>query len=144
MFGKKNKPPKKTAKKNSLNVGKVYRGKTKYIDKETKEERDYAVMRETPRGVTVAKVKSIKKFDENGKNADRALTEINHERYGLPKRSGIDFQLFDTNRMSGKPLRIDDKKVFPEGKERYVLSGRDTDRALHHTRVRKRKPKKKR
>ena len=32
-------------------VGKVYRGKTKYIDKETKEERNYVVVRENKRGV---------------------------------------------------------------------------------------------
>ena len=132
------------AKKNSGKVGKVYRGKTKYIDKEPKDERNYVVIREDPRGVSVAKLKSVKKFDENGKNADKALVEINHERYGLPNRTGVDFQRFDTNRMSGKPLRVEDKKVFPEGKERFTLSNNDTDRVLHHTGVKKRRPKKKR
>ena len=125
-------------------VGKVYRGKTKYIDKEPKDERNYVVIREDMRGVSVAKLKSIKKFEENGKNADKALVEINHERYGLPNRTGVDFQRFDTNRMSGKPLRIEDKKVFPEGKERFILSNNDTDRVLHHTGIKKRRPKKKR
>lgn len=132
------------AKKNNGKVGKVYRGKTKYIDKEPKDERNYVVIREDPRGVSVAKLKSVKKFDENGKNADKALVEINHERYGLPNRTGVDFQRFDTNRMSGKPLRVEDKKVFPEGKERFTLSNNDTDRVLHHTGVKKRRPKKKR
>ena len=132
------------AKKNNGKVGKVYRGKTKYIDKEPKDERNYVVIREDPRGVSVAKLKSVKKFDENGKNADKALVEINHERYGLPNRTGVDFQRFDTNRMSGKPLRVEDKKIFPEGKERFTLSNNDTDRVLHHTGVRKRRPKKKR
>lgn len=143
--GKTNKPQKQSVGNSKSNVGKVYRGKTKYIDTETKEERDYAVIRESPRGVSVAKVKSIKRFDENGKNADRALVEINYERYGLPKRTGIDFQVFSQNRMSGKPLRIDDKKVFPEEKERYTLSNRDRDKALYHTGTKKRnKGKKKR
>ena len=132
------------AKKNDGKVGKVYRGKTKYIDKEPKDERNYVVIREDPRGVSVAKLKSVKKFDENGKNADKALVEINHERYGLPNRTGVDFQRFDTNRMSGKPLRVEDKKIFPEGKERFTLSNNDTDRVLHHTGVKKRRPKKKR
>lgn len=132
------------AKKNNGKVGKVYRGKTKYIDKEPKDERNYVVIREDPRGVSVAKLKSVKKFDENGKNADKALVEINHERYGLPNRTGVDFQRFDTNRMSGKPLRVEDKKIFPEGKERFTLSNNDTDRVLHHTGVKKRRPKKKR
>ena len=132
------------AKKNNGKVGKVYRGKTKYIDKEPKDERNYVVIREDPRGVSVAKLKSVKKFDENGKNADKALVEIKHERYGLPNRTGVDFQRFDTNRMSGKPLRVEDKKIFPEGKERFTLSNNDTDRVLHHTGVKKRRPKKKR
>ena len=132
------------AKKNNGKVGKVYRGKTKYIDKEPKDERNYVVIREDPRGVSVAKLKSVKKFDENGKNADKAVVEINHERYGLPNRTGVDFQRFDTNRMSGKPLRVEDKKIFPEGKERFTLSNNDTDRVLHHTGVKKRRPKKKR
>ncbi len=130
-------------KERSSNVGKVFRGRTKYIDKEPKLERDYAVVRETERGVTVTKLKSIKKFDENGKNADGALVEINHERYGLPNRTGVDFQKFDTNRMSGKPLQLEDKDVFPENKERFTLSHKDRDKAVYHAGVKKHsKPKK--
>lgn len=124
-------------------VGKVYRGETKYIDREPKKQRDYVVVRDTSRGVTVAKVKTIKQLDENGRNADPALVEINHERYGLPNRTGVDFQRFDTNRMSGKPLDLKDKEVFPEDKERFTLSNRDRDKAVYHTGVKKRnKPKK--
>lgn len=119
------------------NVGKVYRGKTKYIDPETKVERNYVVVRESPRGVSVAKLKSVKKFDDNGKNADPALVEINHERYGLPKRTGVDFQVFSQNRMSKQPLRVQDKKVFPEQQPRFELSNRDTDKVLVHTRTKK-------
>lgn len=125
------------------NVGKVYRGETKYIDKENKKQRDYVVVREKDKKVTVAKLKTIKKFDENGKNADPALVEINSERYGLPNRTGVDFQRFDKNRMSGKPLELSDKNVFPEEQERYTLSNRDCDRALFHTGIRKRRKKKK-
>ena len=89
VFG--NKP-----KKEHGNVGKVYRGRTKYIDPETKHERNYVVVRDKNNYVSVAKLKSIKKFDENGKNADRALVEINATRYGLQKRTGVDFQVFDS------------------------------------------------
>ena len=126
-------------KKTSTNVGKVYRGRTKYIDPETKLERDYVVVRDNGRNVTVSKLKSIKKFDENGKNADPALVEINHERYGLPKRTGVDYQRFDKNRMSGKRLTLEDKQVFPEEKERFTLSNKDRDKATFHTGARKRK-----
>ena len=84
-------------------------------------------------------MKSIKKFDENGRNADRALVEINHERYGLPNRTGVDFQRFNKNRMSGRALKLSDRDVFPEESERFVLSNRDRDKALYHTGTKKRK-----
>lgn len=126
------------------NVGKVYRGETKYIDKEPKKQRDYVVVRVSERGVSVAKLKSIKKFDDTGKNADPALVEINHARYGLPNRTGVDFQRFDSNRMSGKPLRLDDKSVFPGDNERFKLSNRDTEKILLHTGVKKPNRRKKR
>lgn len=132
VFG--NKP-----KKEHGNVGKVYRGRTKYIDPETKHERNYVVVRDKNNYVSVAKLKSIKKFDENGKNADRALVEINATRYSLQKRTGVDFQVFNKNRMSGKPLTLSDKKVFPEDKERFILSNRDRDKALYHVKVKTRK-----
>ncbi len=125
------------------NVGKVYRGRTKYIDVETKPERDYVVVIDDGERVKVAKLKSIKIFDENGKNADKALVEINSERYGLKVRTGVDYQKFDKNRMSKQRLRLSDKRVFPEQKERFTLSKRDTDKALYHTGAKKRRNKKK-
>lgn len=120
-------------KKKESKVGKVYRGKTKYIDKETKPERNYVVVIDDGKRVSVAKLKSIKIFDENGKNADKALVEINATRYGLEKRTGVDFQRFSKNRMSSKPLRVDDKDVFPEGKERFELGSKDKHNVLVHT-----------
>lgn len=134
---------KKPNKSSGKNVGKVYRGKTKYIDKETKPERNYVVVMDDGKKVTVAKLKSIKIFDENGRNADKALVEINATRYGLEKRTGVDFQRFDKNRMSGGPLSLQDRKVFPEQKERFTLSNRDRDKALFQTGVRKRQAKRK-
>lgn len=125
------------------NVGKVYRGRTKYIDVETKPERDYVVVIDDGERVKVAKLKSIKIFDENGKNADKALVEINSERYGLKVRTGVDYQKFDKNRMSKQRLRLSDKRVFPEQKERFTLSKRDTDKALYHTGAKNRRNKKK-
>ena len=75
----------------------------------------------------------VVEFDENGKNADRALVEINATRYGLQKRTGVDFQVFNKNRMSGKPLTLSDKKVFPEEKERFKLGSHDLARTVRHT-----------
>ena len=126
-----------TVPKQKNNVGKVYRGRTKYIDKETKAERNYVVVVDDGKRVSVAKLKSIKIFDENNRNADKALVEINATRYGLEKRTGVDFQRFSKNRMSGKPLRVDDKEVFPEDKERFKLGSHDLARTLRHTKVKK-------
>ena len=123
MFG--DKPKRKS------NVGNVYRGRTKYIDPENKHERNYVVVRDNGKHVSVSKLKSIKRDN------DLALFEINHEKYGLKKRTGIDFEVFSKNRMSHKPLSLSDKRVFPEGKERFKLSSHDTHRAIKHTQKRK-------
>lgn len=124
-------------KKKESNVGKVYRGNTKYIDQETKKERNYVVVLDDGKSVSVAKLKSIKIFDENNRNADKALVEINAMRYGLENRTGVDFQRFNKNRMSGKPLKLEDKDVFPEDKERFKLGSHDLSRALRHTKAKK-------
>lgn len=123
--------------KKKNNLGKVFRGRTKYIDKETKQERNYVVVRDTGKSVEVAKLKSIKKFDSAGKNADKALVEINYQRYGLSKRTGVDFQRFSKNRMSKKPLRLSDKNVFPEDKECFTFGSHDLGRAIRHTKQKK-------
>lgn len=116
-------------------VGNVYRGKTKYIDKDTKPERNYVVVFDDGKRVKVSKLKSIKVFDESGKNADKALIEISNEKYGLKMRTGVDFQTFGKNRMSKLPLKIEDKDVFPEEKERFKLNSRDKHKVLVHTKM---------
>ncbi|MBE6644305.1 MAG: hypothetical protein E7612_02860 [Ruminococcaceae bacterium] len=127
----------KIANSSEKRVGNVYRGRTKYIDSENKLERNYVVLKDSSKGIAVAKLKSIKKFDSNGKNADKALQEINHSRYGLPKRTGVDFQKFSKNRMTKKPLKLEDKKVFPEKSARFKLSSHDLSRVLRHTKIKK-------
>ncbi len=126
-------------KSTSSKLGNVYRGNTKYIDKETKKQRNYVVVVDSGTSVSVAKLKSIKIFDANGKNADKALVEINATRYGLEKRTGVDFQQFRKNRLSGKPLKIEDKDVFPEDKERFKLGSHDLSRTLRHTKIKTKK-----
>ena len=71
---KKNKMPSKKTDRKS-NIGKVYRGRTKYIDKDTKPERNYVVVVDEGKRVSVAKLKSIKIFDENGLYDSYSLTK---------------------------------------------------------------------
>lgn len=114
-------------------TGNVYRAKTKYIDLDTKPERNYVIVLDDGEKISVSKLKSIKIFDNNGKNADRALVEINATRYGLDKRTGVDFQVFNKNRMSGKCLKVSDKDIFFTGKEEFKLGSHDLNRTLVHT-----------
>ena len=129
------KPAKRTSEQIESNVGKVYRGRTKYIDKETKQERNYVVVIDDGKSVSVAKLKSIKIFDENNRNADKALVEINATRYGLKRRTGVDFERFSKNRMSKQSLKLSDKRVFPEGKEEFKLNSKDKHNVLVHTKA---------
>ena len=93
-------------------------------------------MRDNGKNISVAKLKSIKKDN------DPALFEIDHKKYGLSKRTGVDYQRFSHNRMSKRPLTISDRKVFPEGKERFKLSSHDTHKAVLHTeKTKKKKPR---
>lgn len=115
------------------NIGKVYRGRAKYIDPETKRERNYVVVRDNGKSVSVAKLTSIKKFDERGRNTDPTIMQINHSRYGLEKPTGVYYRRYSKNRMSDKPLNLSDKRVFPEAKERFKLGSHDLYKVLTHT-----------
>lgn len=115
------------------NIGKVYRGRTKYIDPETKRERNYVVVRDNGKNVSVAKLTSIKKFDERGRNTDPTIMQINHSRYGLEKPTGVYYRRYSKNRMSKKNLKLSDEKVFPEQKERFKLGSHDLHKVLEHT-----------
>jgi hypothetical protein len=131
-------PASSAANTGKKHLGKVYKGKTKYIDPEPKPRRNYVVVKENPRGnVGVAKLKSIKKFDKDNKNADPDLVEINQTQYGLENRTGVDRHIYGRNRMSGKPLKVDEGKVF-ETPEQFELGSHDLHRVLKHTRKKNR------
>lgn len=108
------------------NIGKVFRGKTKYIDLDDKPERNFVVVSDNGKSVGVAKLKGYK-------SEKKGLLKIDHKKYGLNKETGVDYQVFSKNRMSKKKLSLKDKKVFPEGKERFKFSSHDTHKILKHT-----------
>lgn len=60
------------------------------------------------------------------------ISALTHTAWGLSKRTGVDYQTFNKNRMSGKPLTMKDRKVFPEGKEWFSLGSHDLARTLRH------------
>ena len=83
---------------------------------------------------------SFRRGESIKKDNDEALFEIDFKKYGLANRTGVDYQRFDKNRMSKKPLSLEDRKVFPEGQERFKLSSHDTYKAIRHTQ-KKKKPR---
>ena len=121
--------------KKESNVGKVYRGRTKYIDLDDKPTRNYVVVKDNGKNVEVSKLKSIKKFGDNDCNADKALVEINASNYGLDRRTGVDYQRFRKNRMSQQLLKLEDKRVFPNDREEFKLNSKDKHNVLVHTKA---------
>lgn len=129
--------------KKEKNIGKVYLAETKYIDKDTKNIRRYVVVKDNGENVAVSKLKSIKKFDSDNKNSDPYLIEINSSYPGLSKRTGVDEQVFNRNRLTKKKLSISkDNGVF-NNKEEFKLSSHDTHRVLKHVKLRTGKKHKK-
>ena len=120
-------------------VGCVYRAVTQFIDKDTKRTRLYVIVDQRGKKVAVAKLKGIKKFSPEGKNDDKSLVEINFTRYGLTKRTGVDYQVFRVNRIKGNLLQITDNDVFPAGEDNpeFKLGSHDLARSLRHTRIKK-------
>lgn len=60
------------------------------------------------------------------------ISALTRTAWGLSKRTGVDYQTFNKNRMSGKPLTMKDRKVFSEGKEWFSLGSHDLARTLRH------------
>ena len=117
-------------------VGYVFIGKTMYIDSEPKLKRRYLVTKQKGNNVTISKLKSIKKFDENGKNADPFLVEINQNYPGLTKRTGVDKWNFTRNKIKGSLLNIKDKDVFKQTPE-FRVSKNDLRKVQEHTGIKK-------
>lgn len=123
------------------NLGKVFRGRTKYIDPEIKRERNYVVVRDNGKFVSVAKIRSAKKLDDRGKDVNKKLYVLDQKKYPLSKPSGVDYQRYSKNRMSNKNLALSDRNVFPEEKERFSLSSHDTYCVVRHTFPKKKNPR---
>jgi hypothetical protein len=118
------------------NVGYVFIGKTMFIDPDTKNTRRYLVLKQKGEVVRVGKLKSIKQFDENNKNADPYLVEINQNYKGLTKRTGVDKSTFARNIIKNQPLKITDRDVFNQEPE-FRVSMRDLRKAQIHTEIKK-------
>jgi len=118
-------------KKKQGKVGEVYTVQTKFIDPETKKERKFCVVTDYKDRVGISKIHSIKHLDENGRNADKRLVEINQNYQGLTKRTGVDRKIYRKNRFSQKDLTVSPQNGFNEIMD-FKLSGNDRAKVLEH------------
>lgn len=92
----------------------------------------HVAVAEDGKHISVCKLKTIRKYDESGRNADHALVGINSTRYGVAKPNGSRFSGFSKNRQSKKALELEDRDVFPEGEARFTFGSHDKHNALLH------------
>lgn len=110
-------------------VGEVYRIPTATVAPDNKKERNYAATRQSGEKLGLSKIKSIKKFDKNGKNADLDLQEINQNYPGLTKRSGVDHEVHWINQKTKKIFNIEDAEFKDP---LFKLSSHDNYRVRKH------------
>lgn len=78
-----------------------------------------------------AKEQTVEHFLTKNVRTRRALVENNATRYGLTKRTRVDFQLFDKNRISRKPLTVQDKTYSRK------IRNDPASEAIHRTLIRR-------
>jgi len=123
-------------------VGQVHRAETKFIEKDTKRTRRYVIVKDNNFNIGVSKTNSIKKFTENGRNADKALIEIDNNYPGLTKRTGVDFKVHTKNRITKQRLQLKKEHGFNPLPE-FKLNAKDMARVKSHVHIRGGKRKRK-
>lgn len=122
---------------NKTNVGKVYYGKTSCIDNDTRPRRRFVVVNDNGQSIKVSKLKTIKKFDNFGNNADEYLLELDKTKYPkLKERTGVDSQVYNKNRRTKQKLTLTkDNGVFDCVPD-FELDCKDKSRVIRHVRLR--------
>lgn len=114
-------------------LGQIYWANSRKIDKfDQKERRQYAVSKDNGLYIKVVKVRG---YNENLKNNDR-LFELDTEKYGLKKRSGIDYKEYSFRSDNRKLLNLEDREVF-DNYPSIRLSSHDTHKMLSHIKLHK-------
>lgn len=120
-------------KRKTPNIGKVFYGKTKYIEKDTKPRRRYVIVNENESDIKVAKMKTIKKINSKGENIDYFLIEIDSTKYkGLTNRTGVDSNVFSKNRVTKQNLHLGKTNGVFDDKEQFMLDDTDYEKVDRH------------
>jgi hypothetical protein len=133
------KPPKRL----QMILGKVYFAKANSISNDTRPRRRFVIVSDNGETVKVSKLKSIKKYNESGENADFYLVEIDYKKYkGLTQRTGVDNQVYSKNRRTNEKLWIGEGNGVFDEKEEFTLDKEDYEKVDKHV-IRRGKGKKK-
>ncbi|MDR2047185.1 MAG: hypothetical protein LBP79_04745 [Clostridiales bacterium] len=130
-------------KKKDFNEGKVYYGKTRFIDRDSKPRRRFVVTKDTGVNVEVAKLTSIKELDVNNENSRKNVAEIKSTYKGLTRRTGVFERVYNRNRVTKEKLRLDKGNGVFDDKFEFELDDEDFDKVLKHVKKAKRHKKKK-
>ena len=121
----------------------MYYGKTSYIDNDTRPRRRYVVVSDNGENVKVSKLKTIKKFDSDGNNADYYLQEIDKSKYPkLKERTGVDSQVYNKNRRTKEKLTLNKGNGVFDDKPDFELDDTDITKVKQHVKFRGTKKKK--
>ena len=134
--------------KKKNNEGKVYYGKTRFIDTDNKPRRRFVVTKDEDGYISVAKVGSLKFYDKDGNNLNPAFVEIKSTYKGLTKRTGVFNREYSKNRKTKERLNLRKGNGVFDGKELFELDDEDFNKVDLHiknakTNYRKKRRKKK-
>ena len=125
------------------NEGKVYYGKTRYIDRDTKPRRRFVVVIDHGENVSVSKLTSIKQVDETGKNIKETVVEIKPAYKGLKQRTGVFNRVYNRNRVSKEKLKLGKGNGVFDEKPEFEIDDEDFKKVDEHIKKAKRDRKKK-
>lgn len=109
------------------NEGKVYWGKTRYIDYDKKPRRQFLIVKDDGKNIKVAKLTSL---NDKKKNDERFLQIKKYPE--LKKDTGVYKSLYGRNRISGEKLSLNDKDKVFDRKECFSIDDEDFNRVNSH------------
>ncbi len=128
MFGSKKKNPASFG-SGKKRTGNVYYANSRKIDAtDEKPRRQYVVVRDSGKYVSVSKIRGL---NSNEKNSER-LYMLDKNKYPLTKESGVDNYVYSRRSDNSRWLKLDDKEVFDIEKS-FKLTSHDTHNVLVHT-----------
>lgn len=118
------------------NEGKVFYGKTKFIEPDTKPRRRFVVVKDNGLNVKVSKLNSMKMDMKGNFIQDKHKIEIDRNYTGLTKRTVVDDKVFSKNRKTKEKLYLGKNNGVFDEMEEFIVSDYDMERIHNHVKFR--------